>query len=140
MQERDRTRAGVGCAMALAAVAMACAAKPVLYPNAHLQRVGSEVAQYEIAECLRLARQEVPSDEGRDAAERTAKGGAVGGATGAAVGAVVGSAGRGAAAGAAGGATRGFMGWLFGPRPDALERSYTEACLRERGYQPIGWR
>jgi hypothetical protein len=54
---------------------------------------------------------------------------------------VLGSAGRGAGAGAAGGATAGFFHWLFGARdPDPLERSYVDTCLRERGYQPMGWR
>jgi hypothetical protein len=29
---------------------------------------------------------------------------------------------------------------MFGPRPDGLTRRYVETCLRERGYQTIGWR
>jgi hypothetical protein len=125
-----------------ALLAIACGTKqPVLYPNPHLQKVGSDAAQAEIAECTRLARDYVRSNPTADAARDTATGAVVGGATGAATGAVLGSVGRGAGAGAAGGATAGFMHWLFGPRdPDPLERSYVETCLRERGYQPMGWR
>jgi hypothetical protein len=123
-------------------VATGCASKqPVLYPNPHLQRVGGEAAQAEIAECTRLARDYVRSSPAEQAARDTATGAVVGGATGAATGAVLGSAGRGAGAGAAGGATAGLLHWVFGARdPDPLERAYVENCLRERGYQPMGWR
>ena len=42
-----------------------------------------------------------------------------------------------AAAGAIGGLFRG----LFRSRePDPVFRNYVDQCLRERGYQPIGWR
>jgi hypothetical protein len=129
-------------AILLVAGLSGCSTKqPVLYPNPHLQRVGPEVAQADIAACLQLAEQQLQPDRTRDAAERTATGAVVGGATGAAVGAVTGHPGRGAGAGAAGGATRSLMNWLFGRRDqDPLVRSYTEHCLRERGYQTLGWR
>jgi hypothetical protein len=125
-----------------AALAFGCAqSQPVLYPNPHLQQVGQGAAQAEIAECRSLAREYVRANPAGEAAKDTAKGAVVGGAAGAATGAVYGSAGRGAGAGAAGGATLGFFHWLFGPRdPDPLERAYVEHCLRERGYQPMGWR
>ncbi len=121
---------------------LGCAAKaPVLYPNAKLEEVGPGAAQADVAECTRLARDFVRSSPTGEAARRTGEGAVVGGATGAATGAVLGSAGRGAGAGAAGGATAGFFHWLFGARdPDPLERSYVETCLRERGYQPMGWK
>ena len=115
--------------------------RPVLYPNAHLEKVGSEGAQADVADCTRLARDYVRSSPAGEAARRTGEGAVVGGATGAAAGAVLGSAGRGAGAGAAGGASAGFLHWLFGARdPDPLERAYVETCLRERGYHPMGWR
>jgi hypothetical protein len=110
-----------------------------LYPNARLKSAGPEVAEYDIEDCLRLAKGDVPANEAGEAAAGTARRGAEGAATGAAVGAVVGNAGRGAAAGAAGGAAR-VTRWMFGPRPDGLTRRYVETCLRERGYQTIGWR
>ena len=129
--------------LSLAALAsFGCAAKePVLYPNAQLEKVGRDAAQADVAECTRLARDYVRSSPAGEAARDTATGAVVGGATGAVTGAVLGSAGRGAGAGAAGGATAGFLHWIFGPRdPDPLERAYVENCLRERGYQPMGWR
>jgi hypothetical protein len=142
-RDRPRTSRELAIPLALAVLlASACGTKqPVLYPNPHLQKVGSDAAQAEIAECTRLAREYVRASPAREAATDTAKGAVVGGATGAATGAVLGSVGRGAGAGAAGGATLGFMSWLFGPRdPDPLERGYVEHCLRERGYQTMGWR
>jgi predicted small lipoprotein YifL len=121
----------------------ACGSKqPVPYPNDHLTNVGQEVAQADIAACMQRAREYgVATDTARRTTTQTATGAAVGGATGSAVGAVTGHPGRGAAAGAAGGATAGFMRSLFGARdPDPLFRSFVETCLRERGYETIGWR
>ncbi|MBW2448714.1 MAG: hypothetical protein JRG83_22750, partial [Deltaproteobacteria bacterium] len=55
--------------------------------------------------------------------------------------AVRGHAGRGAATGAAGAAAGGLVRGLFRSRePDPVERRFVEQCLRDRGYQPIGWR
>ncbi|MEN8184314.1 MAG: glycine zipper family protein [Myxococcota bacterium] len=115
--------------------------KPVLYPNRQLERAGQEVAQLDIDECLALAEAYAGSSEAKEAAASTAEGATVGAATGAAAGAVLGSAGRGAGAGAAGGAARSFTRWLFDKsEPQPLVRSYTERCLRERGYEPLGWK
>jgi outer membrane lipoprotein SlyB len=59
---------------------------------------------------------------------------------GAAAGAVVGRAGRGAAMGAAGGGSAGLLRGLFGSRdPDPVQKRFVEKCLREKGYQVIGW-
>ena len=61
--------------------------------------------------------------------------------TGTAIGAVTGNVGRGAAIGAAGGGASGItQGALSAREPDAVYRRYVETCLRERGYDPIGWR
>ena len=78
--------------------------------------------------------------KGGEVTRRTAEGGVVGGASGAAVGAIVGNVGRGAAVGAAHGATQGLVRGLFaGNQPSPVYRRFVEHCLRERGYQPIGW-
>ena len=62
------------------------------------------------------------------------------GATGAAGGAVLGRPGTGAAVGAATGATAGFMRSLFkGSEPSQAYRGFVDRCLRERGYDPVGW-
>lgn len=81
------------------------------------------------------------SDSGEKVAKGTAAGAAVGGAAGAAVGAVFGNAGRGAAAGAAGGAAGALTrGIIHSGQPDPVFRRFVEKCLREKGYEPIGWK
>lgn len=74
---------------------------------------------------------------GRNAVEN----GAAGGAGGAVAGAIYGNAAKGAAAGAAGGVATGLVRDIFhhdsGPAP--AYRAYVNRCLRDRGYQPIGW-
>ena len=122
---------------------MACSQKrPVLYPNYHLQQVGNETAQTEIDDCISFAKEYVASSNSSGkVAKSTAQGGAVGAAGGAATGAVLGSIGRGAAAGAAGGAAVGCLQGLFrSPEPDPVFRQFVERCLREKGYEPIGWK
>lgn len=134
----------------LAGTLSACAAqRPVLYPNEQLHRVGSEVAEHDISDCMQRASQYVSSgghggEVARSAAESAGTGAAVGAAGGAAGGAVLGNAGAGAAAGAAGGGAAGLMHSLLGGMfrssgPSPAYKSFVEQCLRERGYQPIGW-
>lgn len=121
----------------------ACASKrPVLYPNEHLRMVGDAEAEMNIEACMSLARDfGAQSPKGEEVAKDTAAGAAVGGATGAAVGAVVGNLGKGAAAGAAGGAAGALTrGVIRSGDPDPVFRQFVERCLRERGYEPIGWR
>jgi hypothetical protein len=121
----------------------ACAAKrPVLYPNEKYRDVGIEVSQIDVDECLRAAQGGVGD---RNVAAQTATSTAVGAGAGAAVGAVggavAGSAGKGAAVGAATGATAGLFHGLWRSREhDPTFMAYVETCLREKGYQPIGWR
>jgi outer membrane lipoprotein SlyB len=122
---------------------VACSQKrPVLYPNYHLQQVGNETAQTEIDDCISFAKEYVASSNSSGkVAKSTAQGGAVGAAGGAATGAVLGSVGRGAAAGAAGGAAVGCLQGLFrSPEPDPVFRQFVDRCLREKGYEPIGWK
>jgi hypothetical protein len=119
-------------------------ARPVLYPNAHLQSVGQAVADRDIHECEQKA--EAAGADRReggvgDVAAGTGVGAGVGAAGGAVGGAISGGAGIGAAIGAASGAVVGFLSSLFGRR-HGLSATYTnfvDRCLRERGYEPIGW-
>lgn len=122
--------------------------RPVLYPNEHLNKVGRQAADAAIAECMALAEQYVASggemtQKGAQVAKGTAGGAAIGAATGAVGGAISGDAGRGAAVGAATGATAGFLGSFFGvfgaSGPNSAYKGFVERCLRERGYDPIGW-
>jgi hypothetical protein len=129
--------------LAAALLLTACAAKrPVLYPNDQLLAVNPEVAQADIDQCLAMARAHgAETDAGGRVARNTAGGAVLGGATGAAAGAVLGSVGRGAGAGAAAGAAGGLVRGLFtAPEPDPVFRNFVERCLRDKGYEPIGWK
>jgi len=123
--------------------------RPVLYPNQQLNRVGSSVANRDIDDCMHQAEVYVSSD-GR--AGRITEGvmtesgtsAAVGAAAGGAGGAIVGRAGTGAAVGAAGagaaGATRGLIhGLSRKENPSPVFKNFVNRCLREKGYEPIGW-
>lgn len=124
----------------------ACASqRPVLYPNMLLDRVGSKVAEQNIDDCMRRAKEYVSSSgSGADVPESATIGAGTGAATGAAGGAIVGHAGRGAAIGAVGGGvaglTRGLFRGLFRSRKASpAYRNFVDRCLREKGYDPIGW-
>ena len=119
----------------------ACAAsRPVLYPNAHLARVGQGQAEQDVAACRGLADQYIASGGAGTVAGSTAVGWGAGAAIGAAGGAVRGSAGTGAAVGAATGATAGFLRGLFkAGEPSPVYKNFVNHCLRERGYEPVGW-
>jgi outer membrane lipoprotein SlyB len=129
----------------LVMIAAGCAhsQSPVLYPNAKLKEAGKAQADAEISACRSLADDYVSS--GTATAKEIGKDTAAGGAGGAAVGAVAGAvsgggAGRGAAIGAATGATAGAVHGTFkssGPSP--VYKNFVDRCLRERGYEVIGW-
>ena len=129
-------------ALILSMVAGCAEKRPVLYPNATLEHQGQAAAEADIDACIRLAKDHgTEGDKGQDLAKKTGKGAAVGGAVGAAVGAVTGNFGRGVAAGAAGGAAGSMTRGLFeANEPDPVTKRFVERCLRERGYEPIGWR
>lgn len=136
-----------GIIMALLFVASSCGVfgcaskRPVLYPNYHLTMAGQEAAEADIEYCLELAREYgAGTGRGEQVAKDTTTGAAVGGATGAAVGAVVGDFGKGAAAGAAGGAAGALTRSVISSGdPDPIYRRFVEKCLRDKGYEPIGW-
>lgn len=120
-----------------------CADKrPVLYPNAHLKQVGEEAARRDVDECIRYAQESgAEGSKGTEIAKNTAGGAAMGGAVGAATGAVLGNLGRGTAAGAAGGAAGGLVKGIFDSAdPDPVFKNFVDRCLREKGYESIGWK
>lgn len=130
-------------------VVFGCASqRPVLYPNAQLKRAGAS-AEKDIDECMRQADNYVRSGgDGGQALENAGvsagTGAAIGAAGGAAGGSIVGHAARGAAAGAAGGAaagaTRAAVQEMFRKRaPSPVYRNFVNRCLRDKGYDPIGW-
>jgi len=126
----------------LLTMAAACGARrPVLYPNAQLSRVGDAAAQRDVDDCLQRAKQYVSSGGHTEhVATTTAAGAATGAAIGAVGGAITGNPGEAAAVGAATGGTAGLIGGLFGSRaPAPVYSAFVDRCLRERGYDPIGW-
>jgi len=113
---------------------------PVLYPNEHFKMVGEDQAQRDIADCDSLAAEYVKSEAGKTVAKNTAVGGAGGTVIGGAAGAVTGHLGTGAAVGAAAGAAAGLVrGVSKTSEPSPIHKRYVEKCLRERGYEPLGW-
>jgi hypothetical protein len=123
----------------------ACASqRPVLYPNEHLKRVGNTAADQDINDCMQRAEEYVSSGGGGQALEHvggsSATEGAIGAAAGAAGGSVVGRPGTGAAVGGAAGATRGLIrGLTRKQNPSPVYKTFVNRCLREKGYDPIGW-
>lgn len=122
-------------------------AKPVLYPNPHLQSVGNEAAQQDIDACKQLAESagaEEGGGQGGRVAASTAVGAGVGAASGAVGGAISGAAGSGSMIGAASGAVWGLLTGLFsaafGPsRPSEAYTNFVNRCLQEKGYEVTGW-
>lgn len=116
--------------------------KPQLYPNDHYQRVGVEAAEMDVADCMYKADQGAPQESvAKDAAINTVGGAAGGAALGAIGGAIAGNAGTGAAAGAAVGAAAGVGKTVYDTsKPQESYKGWVEACLREKGYEVIGWK
>lgn len=121
-------------------------ARPVLYPNAHMQSVGKEAATQDIEDCKKLA-ESAGAEEGSGKAGRVATGTVVGGGVGAAAGAVggaiSGSVGRGSMIGAATGAVWGLLMGLFrasgSSQPNQAYTNFVNRCLQEKGYEVTGW-
>lgn len=133
-------------AVIVIAMLVGCAAaekRPVLYPNTKVQQVGEAQAQRDADECIAKAERAGASGSGANTVGRgAAEGGAIGGAT-----AGVGSAIRGgrvledAAAGAAVGATAGAVHGAFrSGGPDEIHRNFVQRCLKDLGYEVIGWK
>ena len=123
-------------------VLLGCAAhqRPVLYPNAKLNSVGQEQAQQDIDQCMQMAEAYVKKHQDSKVAEGAVKGGAIGAATGAAVGAISGDFGRVLAEGAAGGAAAGATYGIFkAAEPSPLYKQFVNRCLKDKGYEPLGW-
>ncbi|MCE5193877.1 MAG: hypothetical protein LLF28_00215 [Nitrospiraceae bacterium] len=113
---------------------------PVLYPNNYLKEVGKEQAQKDIEECELLASEYVQKNPGGDVAGSTAAGGVSGAVIGGAGGAVLGNVGKGAGVGSATGAAAGLIrGISKASKPSPVYKNFVNRCLKEKGYEPIGW-
>lgn len=144
------SRSAVVVAVVASLALAACStSRPTLYPNEHYNSVGAARADQDVANCEAQAKEYVKSggEGGRKAGEvarNVGVGATVGAASGAVGGAIGGNPGEGAAVGAAGGATAGLLGTMFGwmfqrNEPDPVYRNFVEKCLRDKGYEPIGW-
>jgi Glycine-zipper domain len=140
---RHRGPSIIGGSLLLAACSTA---HPVLYPNAHMQSVGKEIAAQDIEACRQLA-EAAGAEEGSGKAGRvatgTAVGAGVGAASGAVGGAISGAAGRGSMIGAASGAVWGLLMGLFrvsgSSQPNQAYTNFVNRCLEEKGYEVTGW-
>ncbi|MDP2448299.1 MAG: glycine zipper family protein [Polaromonas sp.] len=151
----DLTRWGGGFVLALVlGILPGCAstgsaspsARPVLYPNATLHRVGDAQGRAEADACMARAMQ-----AGLTSAENThavARGAGVGAATGgvaAAVGALITGRGTegviraGAGGAAVGGSAGAVQGAFRNDRPSSTYRAYVQRCLADKGFDVIGW-
>jgi len=120
-------------------------AKPVFYPNAKLNAVGQDRANLDAEACMSQAHVAglTPEEKDNAVAHGAEKGAAVGGVA-AAVGALV--RGRGVdgviergAQGAAVGGSAGAVAGAFHDKPSSTYRHYVQRCLKDKGYDVIGW-
>lgn len=132
----------VGCA---ASGPNSPAAKPVLYPNATLTRVGAAQGQVEASACMsRAVAAGLTPDEKNNAVARRAGEGAATAGVASAVGALL--TGRGSdvlKAGAVGAAVGGSAGAVSGAfhndKPNTTYRYFVQRCMSEKGFEVIGW-
>lgn len=120
-------------------------ARPVLYPNAALNRVGDAKARTEVDACMARAQSAglTPDEKNNETARRAGQGAAVGGVA-AAVGALV--TGRNAdrvirsgAAGAAVGGSAGAVSGAMHEKASTTYRNFVQRCVSEKGFEVIGW-
>ena len=138
---KESVLALVAAVIALALVGCA-AQRPVLYPNAKFKQVGEAAARRDVDDCVRQAEDFGARHGGGERAARQGGSGAIiGGVAGAVAGAVgSGNVGERAVQGAAvGGAAAGTHGAIQSDEPSALHKNFVQRCLRDRGYEVIGW-
>lgn len=132
-----------GCASSGAGSA---SARPVLYPNATLNRVGDAQGRMEVNVCLSRAQAAGlnPSQSTNEVGRRAGEGAAVGGVASAIGALITGRGGEGLLrAGATGAAVGGSAGAVSGAfhndKPNGVYRSFVQRCLSEKGFDVIGW-
>lgn len=131
-------------ASALSLMLGACSSgpkRPVFYPNGHMQQVGQYQAQRDTDDCFALADSySVNRTRDGEVVSKATSGALIGGASAGAWGIVRGDAGERALAGALAGGTAGAVkGGVDSQRTSPIFQRFVEQCLRDRGYQVIGW-
>jgi len=120
-------------------------AKPVLYPNAAMTRMGEAAAHGEIEVCIAKAQAAglTPQTQNNATGQSAARGAIMGGVAGV-VGSLVtghgleGALKQGAATAAVGGAT-GAAGGAMQNQPSPIYRNFVQRCASEKGLEIIGW-
>ena len=139
--------------IALLAVLAGCAAtgpnsplaKPVLYPNATLTRVGESQARAETDGCMARAAQAglTPDQKTNQVGRRAGEGAATAGVASAAGALITGRSSDILRAGAAGAAIGGSAGAVSGAfnndKVNPVYRQFVQRCLQEKGFDVIGW-
>lgn len=139
--------------IALFAVLAGCAstgpgstsAKPVLYPNATLSRVGDAQAQLEVNGCMARASQAGlrPSQNANEVGRRAGEGAASAGVASAVAALITGRSSDVLRAGATGAAVGGSAGAVSGAfhndKVNPVYRQFVQRCLSEKGFDVIGW-
>jgi len=121
-------------------------AKPVLYPNATLSRVGDAQGRMEVNACLSRAQASGlgPTQNNNEVGRRAGEGAAIAGVA-SVVGALItgrGSEGvlrAGATGAAVGGSAGAVSGAFHNDRPNSVYRNFVQRCLSEKGFDVIGW-
>lgn len=132
-----------GCASSGAGSA---SARPVLYPNATLNRVGDAQGRMEVNACLSRAQAAglSPSQNSNEVGRRAGEGAAVAGVA-SAIGALINGRGgegllrAGATGAAVGGSAGAVSGAFHNDKPNGVYRSFVQRCLSEKGFDVIGW-
>lgn len=131
-----------GCATTGAANS---SARPVFYPNAKLNSVGPATAHADADSCMSAASASglTPDERNNAVAHDAARGAALGGVAGTVSGLVTGRSlqsaiGNGVAGAAVGGAVGGVNG-AFRNTPSQTYRHFVQKCLKDKGYDVIGW-
>ena len=119
-------------------------ARPVFYPNATLNLVGHVQAESDSDQCIRSAKGAglTPEEKDNAVAHGVAKGAAMGGVAGVVGGLVRGRPDRAIENGVAGVAVGGSVGAVAGAfheKPSGTFRHYVQRCLKDKGYDVIGW-
>ena len=153
MQHRQAIKAAAWpLSLTLFAVMTGCAstgpnslsARPVLYPNATLTRMGEAQARAEADGCIVRAAQAglTPDQKTNEVGRRAGEGAAVAGVA-SAVGALITGRSNVLRAGATGAALGGSAGAVSGAfhneNINPVYRQFVQRCLSEKGFDVIGW-
>jgi uncharacterized protein YcfJ len=115
--------------------------KPVLYPTEYYNAQGKDKVQADIDECEAKAKEFVKTHKSEIVAKHTMTGAIFGAFLGIITGAFTGDYGRAVSEGAAIGAASGTVGGAVKANsPDGVYMRFTDYCLSQKGYQPIGWK